>query len=257
MTRGARLGVIVGSMLLLSSFGASANAQRRGDGLYGRWDRGLTLSFGAGPGVTWLNGKADPNVVGEARFLVADAAGVVLSGRWGPDSGQHLFLGVDLRPLFPALFFPLPSRPGTSLRTCCFNRSSSRLGRRSCSTATRSTGLGVGFGFGIPLYRPLTTVRGLWLRIAARYVNADPSYRNTQPTDGSHAMDPLHDVCRALGFQVEAQPVGAAEGPPTGSLAERTEPSYNRRCETHENRLHAWARERHQSEDRRARAGRV
>ena len=76
MTRGARLGVIVGSIVLLSSFGASAGAQREGDGLYGRWDRGLTLALGAGPGATWLSGKADPNVVAEARFLVADVAGI-------------------------------------------------------------------------------------------------------------------------------------------------------------------------------------
>ena len=52
-----------------------------------------------------IDRKADPNVIGEARFLIADTAGLALSGRWGPDSGQHLFLGVDLRPLFPALFF--------------------------------------------------------------------------------------------------------------------------------------------------------
>ena len=105
MTRGARLGVIVGSILVLSSFAASSSAQRTGDGLYGRWDRGLTLALGAGAGATWRDRKADPNVVGEARFLVADVAGLALSGRWGPDSGQHLFVGVDLRPLFPALFF--------------------------------------------------------------------------------------------------------------------------------------------------------
>ena len=182
MTRGARLGVIVGSILVFSSFGASASAQRQGDGLYSRWDRGLTLSFGAGPGATWLNGKADPNVVGEARFLVADAAGVVLSGRWGPDSGQHLFLGVDLRPLFPALFF-LYKQTWNEFADLLLQSIFLEIGPAFLLDGNGSTGLGVGFGFGVPLYRPLTTVRGLWLRIAARYVNADPSYRNTQPTE--------------------------------------------------------------------------
>jgi hypothetical protein len=181
MTRGTRLGVIVSSMLLLSSFGAPASAQRLGDGLYGRWDRGLTLSFGAGPGATWLNGKADPNVVAEARFLVADVAGVVLSGRWGPDSGQYLFLGVDLRPLFPALFF-LDKQTWNEFADLLLQSIFFEIGPAFLLDGYRSTGLGVGFGFGIPLYRPLTTVRGLWLRIAARYVNTDPSYRNTQPT---------------------------------------------------------------------------
>ena len=181
MTRGARLGVIVGSMLLLWSFGAPASAQRQGDGLYGRWDRGLTLSLGAGPGATWLNGKADPNVVGEARFLVADAAGVVLSGRWGPDSGQHLFLGVDLRPLFPALFF-LYKQTWNEFADLLLQSIFLEIGPAFLLDGNRSAALGVGFGFALPLYRPLTTVRGLWLRIATRYVNADPSYRNTQPT---------------------------------------------------------------------------
>ncbi len=181
MTRGALLGVIVGSILLFCSFGASASAQRQGDGLYGRWDRGLTLALGAGPGVTWLNRKADPNVVAEGRFLVADAAGVVLSGRWGPNSGQHLFLGVDLRPLFPALFF-LYKQTWVEFVDLLLQSIFFEIGPAFLLDGNRSTGLGVGFGFGLPLYRPLTTVRGLWLRIAARYVNADPSYRNTQPS---------------------------------------------------------------------------
>jgi len=180
MARDARLGVIVGSIFLFSSFSAPASAQRQGDGLYGRWDRGLTLALGAGPGATWLDGKADANVVGEARFLVADVAGVVLSGRWGPDSGQHLFLGVDLRPLFPALFF-LYKQTWNEFADLMLQSIFFEIGPAFLLDGEGSTGLGVGFGFGIPLYRPLTTVRGLWLRIAARHVNADPSYRNTQP----------------------------------------------------------------------------
>jgi hypothetical protein len=182
MARGARLGVIVGSVLILTTFSASASAQRGGDGLYGRWDRGLTLALGAGGGATWLDGKADPNVVGEARFLIADTAGVVLSGRWGPDSGQHLFLGVDLRPLFPALFF-LYKQTWNEFADLLLQSIFFEIGPTFLLDGDRSVGLGVGFGFALPLYRPLTTVRGLWLRIATRYVNADPSYRNTQPIE--------------------------------------------------------------------------
>ena len=181
MTRGARLGVIVGSILVLWSFATPSSAQRRGDGLYGRWDRGLTLALGAGPGATWLNRKADPNLVGEARFLIADVAGVVLSGRWGPDSGQHLFLGVDLRPLFPALFF-LYKQTWAEFADLFLQSVFFEIGPAFAIDGHRSVGLGVGFGFALPLYRPLTTVRGLWLRIGTRYVNEDPSYRNNQPT---------------------------------------------------------------------------
>jgi len=112
--------------------------------------------------------------------LVADVAGVVLSGRWGPSSGQILFLGVDLRPLFPALFF-LYKQTWNEFADLMLQSIFVEIGPAFLLDGHGSTGLGVGFGFGIPLYRPLTTVRGLWLRIAARHVNADPSYRNTQP----------------------------------------------------------------------------
>jgi len=180
MTRGARLRVIVGSILVLFSFGGSASAQRNGDGLYGRWDRGLTLALGAGPGATWISRKADISIVGEARLLVADVAGFVLSGRWGPDSGQDLFLGVDLRPLFPALFF-LYKQTWNEFADLLLQSIYVELGAAFLLDGHRSSGLGVGFGFGIPVYRPLTSLRGLWFRIGARHVNADPSYRNTQP----------------------------------------------------------------------------
>lgn len=181
MAGGARVDVIVGVVLVLSSLAGSASAQRLGDGLYGRWDRGLTLALGAGAGATWLDREADPNVVGEARFLVADVAGVVLAGRWGPDSGQHLFLGVDLRPLFPALFF-LYKQTWNELADLVLQSIFFEIGPAFLLDGERSTGLGVGFGFALPLVRPLTTVEGLWLRIASRYVNADPSYRSTEPT---------------------------------------------------------------------------
>ena len=181
MTRGARLGVIVATVAVLSSLAASARAQREGDGLYGRWDRGLTLALGAGAGATWLDRKADPNVIGEARFLIADVAGVALSGRWGPDSGQHLFLGVDLRPLFPALFF-LYKQTWNEFSDLLLQSIFFEIGPAFLLDGDQSVGLGVGFGFGVPLYRPLTALKGLWLRIASRYVNADPSFRNTQVT---------------------------------------------------------------------------
>jgi hypothetical protein len=200
MTRGARLGVIVGSILVLSTFGASASAQRRGDGLYGRWDRGLTLALGAGAGATWLGGKPDPNVIGEARFLVADVAGLAVSGRWGPDSGQHLFVGVDLRPLFPALFF-LYKQTWIEFVDLLLQSIFFEVGPAFLLDGNQSVGLGVGFGFGLPLYRPLTTVRGLWLRIAARYVNADPSYRNTQPTTDRTQWTLYATFVVRLGFQ--------------------------------------------------------
>lgn len=201
MTRGAGLGVIVGSIIILSSFCAPASAQRDGDGLYGRWDRGLTLALGAGGGATWLDASGDPNVVGEARFLIADTAGLALSGRWGADSGQHLFLGVDLRPLFPALFF-LYKQTWNEFADLLLQSIFFEIGPAFLLDGRGSVGLGVGFGFALPLYRPLAkTLRGFWLRIASRYVNADPSYRNIQQTTDRTQWTLYATFVVRLGFQ--------------------------------------------------------
>lgn len=181
MTGGARLGVIAVLVVGVCSAAVPASAQRRGDGLYGRWDRAWTLELGAGGGATWLDRKADPNVIGEARFLIADVAGVALAGRWGPDSGQHLFLGVDLRPLFPALFF-LYKQTWHELVDLVLQSVFFEIGPAFLLDGQQSVGLGVGFGLSMPLYRPRTNLEGLWLRIASRYVNTNPSYRNTEPS---------------------------------------------------------------------------
>ncbi len=201
MTRGARLRVIVGSILVLLTFGGSASAQRGGDGLYGRWDRGLVLALGAGPGATWIADEADISIIGEGRLLVADVAGLVLSGRWGPDSGQYLFLGVDLRPLFPALFF-LYKQTWNEFADLMLQSIYLELGAAFLLDGNRSSGLGVGFGFGIPVYRPLTALRGLWFRIGARYIRADPSDLGTPAiVDRSEWTLHLTFVVR-LGFKV-------------------------------------------------------
>lgn len=201
MTRDARLWVIVGSILVLSTFGGSASAQRGGDGLYGRWDRGLVLAFGVGPGATWISREADISIVGETRLLVADAAGFVLSGRWGPDSGHYLFLGVDLRPLFPALFF-LYKQTWNEFADLMLQSVYVELGAAFALDGDQSSALGVGFGFGIPIYRPRKTLRGLWFRIGTRYISADPADRNTQPAvDRSEWTLYLTFVVR-LGFKL-------------------------------------------------------
>ncbi|MEM7435112.1 MAG: hypothetical protein AAF436_08170 [Myxococcota bacterium] len=180
MMRGARLGVIAGSVLVLSTMALTAKADRDGDGLYGRWDRGMTLSIGAGPGVTWRSGNTGVSVVGEARLLVADVAGLALAGRWGPDSGQYLFVGVDVRPLFPALFF-LYKQTWNPFADLVLQSIYLELGAAFLLDGNESAGLGVGFGLALPVYRPKKTLRGLWFRIGARHVNIKPADRNSPP----------------------------------------------------------------------------
>ncbi|MGB5350113.1 MAG: hypothetical protein WBN10_10965, partial [Polyangiales bacterium] len=120
--------------------------------------------------------------------------------RWGPDSGQHLFVGVDLRPLFPALFF-LNKQTWVEFVDLMLQSIFFEIGPAFALDGQRSTGLGIGFGFGLPLYRPLNTLRGLWLRIAARHVNGDPSFRNTQATSDRSQWTLYTTFVVRLGFK--------------------------------------------------------
>ena len=158
-----------------------ADADGRGDGLYARWDRGVTLSVGAGAGATWIESDDDSpklSVVGAARLLFIDAAGPVIAGRWAPDDGQYLFLGVDIRPLFPALFF-LYKASWREFWDLLLQSVSVELGAAFMMDGERSAGFSYGFSLGLPLSLPKKALRVMWLKIGARRVNLDPNFRNT------------------------------------------------------------------------------
>ena len=162
-------------MLFLS---CPASSQRNGDGLYGRWDRALTLDIGAGPAVSWIQQDTHVSVASEMRLLVADMGGIAVAGRWAPTDGQYLFVGVDLRPLFPALFF-LYLSTWNAFSDLLIQSLYLEIGPTFLLDGKHSVGLGVGFGLSVPLYRPLKTLRGIWLRLGARHVNVTPEYYNT------------------------------------------------------------------------------
>lgn len=159
---------------------SSAEAEGRGDGLYARWDRGATLSLGAGAGASWIENvdKVQASVVGEARLLFISAAGPVVAGRWGPSAGQYLFTGIDVRPLFPALFL-LYAVTWREFWDLFLQSISVELGAAFLLDGERSVGFSYGFGLGLPLIRPKKALRTVWLRFGARHVNVEPSFLNT------------------------------------------------------------------------------
>lgn len=164
-------------------------ADTKGDGLYARWDHGLTLSLGAGAGATWLPGDTDAprlSIAGEARLLFIDAAGPVVAGRWGRDSGQYVFVGVDVRPLFPALFFLFKST-WREFWDLFLQSLSVELGAAFMLDGHRSVGFAYGFGLGMPIVRPKKALRTVWLRVGGRHVNARPAFVNTP--DGVNRSD--------------------------------------------------------------------
>ena len=167
--------IVITGFLMLS---APVHAQRDGDGLYGRWDRAFTVGIGAGPSLSLVQGERGAGVSGEMRLLLADMVGIGVAGRWAPQAGQYLFVGVELRPLFPALFF-LDWSTWNAFADLVIQSLYLEIGPAFLLDGNQSVGLGVGFGLSVPLYRPLKTVRGLWVRLGARYISADPSYSDT------------------------------------------------------------------------------
>ena len=119
------------------------------------------------------------------RARIVDAAGPVVSVRWSRSDGAYLFLGGELRPLFPALFFLDRSR-GYEMRDILLQSLSVELGAAVVPLAgDTGVGIGVGFGVEVPLLPPSRSPLGPWLRIATRYVSANPDYQSGPGADFS------------------------------------------------------------------------
>ncbi|MCA9531060.1 MAG: hypothetical protein KC543_13060 [Myxococcales bacterium] len=159
-------------------------AEPPGDGLYGRWDRDLTLSVEAGGALGWFAGvpraggvRREWSVVGTVRARFFDAAGPSLAVRYGPDAGRDLFAAIELRPLFPALFL-LDRFTGHERLDLTLQSLGAELG-----AVTPLDGAGhVAFAWALGVETPLVlvhhTARGLWLRAAVRRVRVHPSARH-------------------------------------------------------------------------------
>jgi hypothetical protein len=171
--------------LVLAGSPGKASADESRDGLYGRWDRDLVLALGAGGGATVAGGDAAPIVAGEARLRFLGAAGPVVSGAWARGAQSHLFVGVELRPLFPALFLLdlSTNRPFVDL---LLQSISVELGPAFLLDGHGSTGLGVGLALEVPLIYPTVFAQGLWLRLDARRVLASAEWASINGPTRSH-----------------------------------------------------------------------
>ena len=181
LARAPRCMIVVSIVGALMAFATPADAQRDGDGLYGRWDRPLQLSVGAGPAISWIEDETHVGLAADLRLMVANMAGVVVASRWAPDAGQYLVVGIGLRPLFPMLFL-LDLSIGNEFADLFIQSLYLEVGPAFLLDGNRSVGLAVGFGLSAPLYRPLQGLQGIWLRLGVRHVNVDPSFRDT-PND--------------------------------------------------------------------------
>ncbi len=178
----------VRTIVLLGVLSAATVSAQSDDGVYRRWDTDLAVAVGAGGGVVFPGADADiaSAVVVEARLRIIDTAGPVVSYRWSGDAGGYLFLGVELRPLWPALF--LVDQPTGIEWLDLFIQSFGvevgavilPLGDPDGADVDLGVGLGIGLAIEVPLIVPSRmhgAARGLFLRLAARRVDATARFR--------------------------------------------------------------------------------
>lgn len=176
---------IVGALGLLTLATPTGARADRGDGAYGRLQEDMTLSLLVGGGATWpAEGDTQGSLITEFRARFYDAAGPVVGLRWSPDS-EHVFVGLELRPLWPALFL-MDMSTGHRFVDLTLQSLSVELG---AAVSPLGEGRGVGFAWGLGLELPLgPSARlpgGLWLRLAVRRVRAPASWQATPDTDAS------------------------------------------------------------------------
>ncbi len=162
------------AVLWVATLSASTADAQRGDGVYHRWDRDLTLSVSAGAGLDRHAGETSFSGVAEARLRVLDTAGPVIAGRFGERSS--LFVGVELRPLFPALF--LIDKPiSIEFWDLLVQSIGVELGVAYVFDQPRGFAFAYGFSVEVPLVLPSKWSRegaaeGVWLRLSARRISA-------------------------------------------------------------------------------------
>jgi hypothetical protein len=163
------------SATLLICLGASsARAEGTGDGVYERFDADLTLQFDVGVGIL-RSGESSPSLVAELRARVVDAAGLVVAFDAAPAGEDHLFVGLEIRPLWPALFL-MNLSSGHERWDLLLESIGIEIG---AGLTPLGDGLGVGLSWGVgvelPLILPETFAQGVWLRLGARHQDVRPS----------------------------------------------------------------------------------
>lgn len=147
------------------------------DGAYGRFDRDLQVAIVLGGGARSDGSSWTGAGVLELRPRWLDAAGPFFAARWGPAAGADLAFGLEMRPLWPALFL-LDLSTGIEWLDLSLQSLGLDLGMALSPLGAGST-VGIGFVWGLglelPLLVPSLSPWGPWLRLAFRHTLAQPA----------------------------------------------------------------------------------
>ncbi len=163
------------ALVLLVS--ASVAEAQRGDGAYGRWDAFVTVegAVGAVASVRDEAWRVGPAV--ELRTRILDAAGPFVAFQWDRLGEGTLVAGVELRPLWPAIFL-LDASIGREWLDLFLQSVSVELGAAWLPVGGDAPGVAFAWGLALdlPLWLPSRApepLSGLGLRLQLRRVRVD------------------------------------------------------------------------------------
>ena len=157
----------------------TAHAQH-GDGLYARWDYDLAVMTEVGAGGARWDDDWSLTLNGGVHALFFGVGGPMVAARWADGAvPEHLIVGVDVRPLFPALFF-LYKPTWHEFWDLFIQSFSIELGAAFVFADTTDVGFSAGFAFEVPLFR--RDAHRVALRAATRRIKAPASFLGVNRT---------------------------------------------------------------------------
>ena len=154
-----------------------------GDGLYGRLRHDFFVQVGVGAGARLIP-EAQPGFPSEpswallvdVRARMTGVAGIVV-GTSTTRTNTTLFLGSEVRPLYPALVLQ-GIITGRARADLTIQSLYIELGAALRFVGTLRTSFGWGIGFEVPLVLPQQFSQGVWLRFGVRHLREARSARD-------------------------------------------------------------------------------
>ena len=178
-------------LALLTSVTAAGTASRAsadngvGDGLYGRLRHDFFLQLAVGGGVR-LFPEVSPDfeidsepswaLMVDVRARMTGVAGIIV-GTSTSSTHTTLFLGAEVRPLYPALVLQ-GIITGRARADLTIQSLYIELGAALRFVDTLRTSFGWGLGFEVPLVLPKHFSQGIWLRFGVRHLREARSQRD-------------------------------------------------------------------------------